>query len=208
MINNNVLFCQGDVSDVHREQILKECSYIAMDTETTGLNAENDSLSIIQIYDGTNFYIVKFDASIKPKNINLLLADKKLTKVFHHAPFDLSFLVHHLVTSKVNNVVCTKIAYKLLHGTTNKSSLRDLTKKYLNVNLDKTQQLSNWSQSELTNEQIAYAINDVRYLMLLWGKLEENLKKEDLFIVARNCFEFLPTQALLSNKGIENIFSY
>lgn len=208
MDNDNIKFCNGDIMDIHIEYILKNCSYVSMDTETTGLDPIKNSLSIIQIYDGTNFYIIRFIESIKPKNINELLATKTVTKIFHFAPFDLSFILYHLKSSEVSNVVCTKISSKILYGLNKKHSLKHLTKEYLGVDLDKTQKLSNWSQNHLTNEQIDYAVNDVRYLYPLWKKLEAELIEKQLYRYAQECFDFLPTQARLSNRGIECIFSY
>lgn len=208
MSKEKIYFCNGDISTTHLQKIVENKSLVAIDTETTGLNAVKDRLSIIQIYDGERFYIIKFNPMIKANNIISLLADSKVIKVFHHAPFDLSFLIQHLKTEDVKNVICTKIAFKLLYGTNRQSSLKDLTKMYLGFSLDKSQQTSDWSQLELSEDQVNYALNDVRYLIDLWSKLEKQLVERELLEIAQKCYDFLPSQAILSNKGFENIFSY
>ena len=44
------------------------------------------------------------------------------------------------------NVFCTKIASKLTRTYSSKHGLKDLVKEILNVELDKTEQTSDWSQ--------------------------------------------------------------
>lgn len=59
------------------------------------------------------------------------------------------------------------------------NSLKPLLKEYLNIEIDKSQQLSNWGIRSLSLEQRNYAINDVRYLLPLWENLYEELKIKD-----------------------------
>jgi ribonuclease D len=208
MISDNVFTYKGDLLSEDSNRILNECQYIAVDTETTGLNAIDDNLSLIQIAADNRFYLIQYDPSTKAENLKSVLESKNVTKVFHHAPFDLAFLMQHLNAKNINNVVCTKIAFKLIHGLQVKSSLKELAAIYLNVSLDKSQRMSDWSKSQLADEQVQYALNDVRYLVELWKKIEIRLKSEGLLEVAQKCFNFLPTQAYLNNRGIENIFKY
>lgn len=198
----------GDLLAKDAEKIISENNVVAIDTETTGLKATEDQLSLIQIAAGNSYYFIKYDPLIAPVNFIRIMESKKIKKVFHHAPFDLAFLLHHLKIRDVQNVVCTKIAYKLLNGPNIKSSLKDLIQIYFNFSLDKSQRLSNWNKSELDNEQIQYALNDVRFLCELWGILELELKNKDLLILAVSCFEFLPIQARLNNSGFNNIYQY
>ena len=96
-------------------------------------------------------YLIKFDKDISPansKNIKSLLEDKSLTKIFHYARFDMAVLKENL-NINVRNVFCTKIASKLTRTYSSKHGLKDLVKEILNVELDKTEQTSDWSQKKL-----------------------------------------------------------
>lgn len=164
-------------------------------------------VAIIQLYSGNHFYLIRYEPRIDYKNLKTILSDGKITKIFHHANFDVRFLQQHLGVTQIQNIVCTKIAAKLLRGIGEKNSLRDLVKDYLGVFLDKTLQTSDWGTS-LSPAQIQYAFNDVRYLFELWAHLEDDLKEKRLIDIAYSCYSYVSTQALLENKGIKNIFEY
>lgn len=207
-MDNNIIISIGDILDNGRDYIFENCKYIGMDTETTGLNPLEDKLCIIQISASNTIFIIKYVNEIIPYNLIEILKSKNICKVFHHANFDLRFLMKNLDIVDINNVVCTKIAAKLLYGIKDKNSLKDLLYKYLEIKISKEQQLSDWSNKDLTDDQISYAVNDVKYLVNLWCKIEIDLKAKGLLSVAQKCFDFLPIQAYLQNKGIENIFIY
>lgn len=205
---SNILFYNGDISDNEKEFILKECEYIGIDTETTGLNPLIDNLCIIQIAAKEYIFVINYNKDVIPLNIIEILKSEKVCKVFHHANFDIRFLIKNLNINEVSNVVCTKIAAKLLYGLKEKNSLKNLLDSELGVVINKKQQLSDWSKQNLTDEQIEYASNDVKYLVELWLKLRNKLEFHNQLFYAQRCYEFLPIQAYLQNKGIDNIFSY
>lgn len=205
---SNVRLLTGDITQDGLNHIRKFHQVVSMDTETTGLNPLTSDLSIIQISAGDNIFIIRHDKAVPADNLKQLLQDRKITKIFHNANFDLRFLQHHLSIKEIRNVICTKIAAKILFGIHTKTSLKDLLPHYLSISLDKTQQLSDWSQPGLTIDQINYAINDVRYLHALWLSLKSDLEKHHLLELAYDCFAFLPTQTFLENQGIRNIFEY
>jgi ribonuclease D len=199
----------NDIPDNELNWITTNCTYIAIDSETTGLDPKTDDLCLIQIAAHNKFFLIRF--TDKPKlapNLSKLLANKDITKIFHNANFDLRFFMQHLDCLEVKNVVCTKISGKLLNGIEEFSSLKNLLKKYIGIELDKSQQTSKWNNETLTNEQIEYAVNDVRYLCELWKILREKLNIDGKTELAQRCFDFLPTQAYLENLGLPNIFQY
>lgn len=197
-------------NDLTIEELIKLSSskYIAIDTETTGLNAKKDKLCTIQIFNGNMGFILSFDYNNEYINLRKLLLNPEIIKIFHNAIFDVNFLTSNLDGIKMDNIACTKISSKLINGLENDNSLKGLLKKYLNVDINKQQQLSDWSKNDLTKEQIEYAMNDVKYLYDLWIYLEKELIEEKMLEVAFQCFKFIPTYVALYNKGIENIFTY
>ena len=181
---------------------------ITIDTETLGLNIKRDRLCLIQLRNESNkkVYLIKFDKDISPtnsENIKSLLEDKSLTKIFHYARFDMAVLKENL-NINVRNVFCTKIASKLTRTYSSKHGLKDLVKEILNVELDKTEQTSDWSQKKLTKQQIQYAMNDVIYLSDLKKNLEAKLLEAKRLKTFKSIMNFLDTRVELDLMGWEN----
>ena len=181
---------------------------ITIDTETLGLNIKRDRLCLIQLRNESNkkVYLIKFDKDISPansKNIKSLLEDKSLTKIFHYARFDMAVLKENLKIN-VRNVFCTKIASKLTRTYSSKHGLKDLVKEILNIELDKTEQTSDWSQKKLTKQQIQYAMNDVIYLSDLKKNLEAKLLVSKRLKTFKSIMNFLDTRVELDLMGWDN----
>ena len=183
---------------------------VAIDTEAMGLDPARDRLCLIQIFDGkTDCHMVQFENSnTHSPNLIKLLNDKNIQKIFHYARFDMAALKHALKIN-VKNVYCTKIASKIARTYTNNHGLKDLCKELLGVEISKKQQSSDWGNSNLSKEQIAYAANDVIYLHQIKNKLDEMLIREDRQLLVNACLSFLPTRVDLDLRGWENdIFSH
>ncbi|MDG2416135.1 MAG: ribonuclease H-like domain-containing protein [Pelagibacterales bacterium] len=183
---------------------------VAIDTEAMGLDPARDRLCLIQIFDGeTDCHMVQFENSnTESPNLIKLLNDENIQKIFHYARFDMAALKHALKID-VKNVYCTKIASKIARTYTNNHGLKDLCKELLGVEISKKQQSSDWGNSNLSKEQIAYAANDVIYLHKIKNKLDEMLVREDRQLLVDACLSFLPTRVDLDLRGWENdIFSH
>jgi len=181
---------------------------ITIDTETLGLNIKRDRLCLIQLRNESNkkVYLIKFDKDISPansKNIKSLLEDNSLTKIFFFFLFDMAVLKENL-NINVRNVFCTKIASKLTRTYSSKHGLKDLVKEILNIELDKTEQTSDWSQKNLTKQQIQYAMNDVIYLSDLKKNLEAKLLEAKRLKTFKSIMNFLDTRVELDLMGWEN----
>ena len=203
---------------LHNEDLpdlLDHTDEIGVDTETTGLNLSRDRLCLIQIGISRNeCHLVKFDKSEfqkegKYKNLVNLLNNKKIKKIFHYARFDLAVIKKFL---KINceNIFCTKIASKLVRTYTDRHGLKDLCKEILEIDLNKSQQSSDWSASDLSKNQIKYASHDVIFLFDLKKKLHEMLKREDRLEISEKIFSFLQTRVELDLSGWidSDIFSH
>ena len=181
---------------------------IAIDTETLGLNIKRDRLCLIQLRNESNkkVYLIKFEKDISPansKNIKSLLENKSLTKIFHYARFDMAVLKENL-NINVRNIFCTKIASKLTRTYSSKHGLKDLVKEILNIELDKSEQTSDWSQKKFTKQQIQYAMNDVLYLSDLKKNLEAKLLETKRVKTFKSIISFLETRVELDLMGWEN----
>lgn len=184
---------------------------VAIDTETMGLDPQRDRLCVVQLSpgDGSADVVQIAAGQTRAPNIERLLADRSVLKLFHFARFDLGIL------AKTFNVMpepvyCTKIASRLVRTYTDKHGLKDLARELLGIDLSKQQQSSDWGADALTDAQVAYAATDVLHLHALKEKLDVMLAREGRSDLAAACFRFLPDRVRLDLAGWseEDIFSH
>jgi ribonuclease D len=184
---------------------------VAIDTETLGLNPLRDRLCVVQLSrgDGSADVVQILKGGPRPKNLRRLMADRKVTKIFHFARFDLAVLSHALGVMP-GPVYCTKIASRLTRTYTDRHGLKDLVRELLGVDLSKQQQSSDWAAEQLSEAQLAYAASDVLHLHDLKARLDVMLAREGRSAIAQECFRFLPTRARLDLAGWpeEDIFAH
>jgi len=132
-----------------------------------------------------------------------------VTKLFHFGRFDIAVL-YNAFGVMPEPVFCTKIASRLTRTYTDRHGLKDLVREVLNVDLSKQQQTSDWGSDSLTEPQLAYAASDVLHLHALRERLDAMLLREGRTALAKACFDFLPTRALLDLQGWqeEDIFAH
>jgi len=184
---------------------------VAIDTETMGLDPHRDRLCVVQLSPGDGSAdVVQIAAGQKQApNLQKLLADKSILKIFHYARFDLGVLFNAFGVM-AEPVYCTKIASRLVRTYTDKHGLKDLTRELLGVDVSKQQQSSDWGAEGLTDAQVAYAATDVQHLHALKEKLDVMLAREGRSGLAAACFGFLPDRVRLDLSGwaAEDIFSH
>ena len=197
---------RGDLPDLSRFK-----GAVAIDTETMGLNPHRDRLCVVQLSSGDGSAdVVQIPAGpVNAPNLKALLADARITKIFHFARFDVAVLYHALGVMP-QPVYCTKIASRLTRTYTDRHGLKDLVAEVLNVNLSKQQQSSDWGAETLSEAQIAYAASDVTHLHALREQLDSMLARAGRTDLATACFSFLPTRAKLDLAGWneEDIFAH
>lgn len=187
----------------------RAASRVAMDTETSGLDPHSDRLAVAQVHaPEVGTVIVQLGDDI-PWRLCSLVADPAVLKTFHHAMFDLRFMVAHWRVTP-SNIACTKVASKLLtpDGGPSEHSLQSLLKKHLGVSISKEQRLSDWSAPTITPEQLDYAANDVEHLLPLLDELLRRLGEQQLSAEYKACLAFLPTRVKLDLGGWPDVFSY
>jgi ribonuclease D len=177
---------------------------VAIDTETMGLNPLRDRLCLVQLSAGDgNCHLVRIPPAGRAAdapNLKTLLANPRITKLFHFARFDIAALRHHFAVT-CRPVYCTKTASRLVRTFTDRHGLKDLCKDLLGIELKKEQQTSDWGAADLSQEQLRYAAADVVHLHALRVKLDEMLAREDRVQLAQACFDFLPVRAELDLAG-------
>ena len=199
---------------LHRGDLPNLSAYkgaVAIDTETMGLDHNRDRLCVVQLSpgDGSADVVQIAPGQTKAPNIEKLLADKSVVKIFHYGRFDMGVLAKTFGVMAAP-VYCTKIASRLARTYTDRHGLKDLTRELIGVDLSKQQQSSDWGAETLTDPQVAYAATDVLHLHALMDKLNAMLAREDRAELATACFSFLPERVRLDMAGwaSEDIFSH
>jgi ribonuclease D len=197
---------RGDLPDLTRYM-----GSVAIDTETMGLHPHRDRLCVVQLSsgDGSADVVQIPQGHADAPHLKALLADPKITKIFHFARFDIAML-YHTFGVMAQPVYCTKIASRLSRTYTDRHGLKDLVREVLNIDMSKQQQSSDWGSQSLSEAQLAYAASDVLHLHALRERLDAMLAREGRLELAQSCFEFLPTRAKLDLQGweAEDIFAH
>ena len=201
--------CDRDLPDLMCQEYLT-ASKIAVDTETMGLVYQRDRLCLVQLCDpkGRVTVIRIAKGQTDAPKLKQVLEAANLLKVFHFARFDLAVLQQNLGI-QVTPVFCTKIASKLARTYTNRHGLKDVVQELEQVELDKKAQSSDWGNAaNLSEEQLRYAANDVRYLLSAQQKLIEMLQREERWELAQQCFNVLPVIVTLDLLQYKDIFEH
>jgi ribonuclease D len=175
---------------------------VAIDCETMGLVPHRDRLCLVQLSAGNgdaHLVQIKKGQSSAP-NLERLLTDPNVLKIFHYGRFDIAAMYHAFGTLTAP-VYCTKIASRMGRTYTDRHGLRNLTQDLLGVDISKQQQSSDWGAETLTEAQKDYAASDVLHLHRLREVLDVRLDREGRVALAQACFDFLPTRAVLDLEG-------
>lgn len=155
--------------------LFRSCEHIAIDTEMTGLDPYLDQLCTVQISGKAGEpVVIKTTEWREAPNLQRILVDRSVTKVFHFAVMDCSFLLRNIGV-ETTNVFCTKIASRIVRRNAESHSLSVILEDVLDITLDKTLQRSNWCKDSLSQQELEYAANDVRWLVDLKTELEKRL---------------------------------
>jgi ribonuclease D len=175
---------------------------VAIDTETMGLDPRRDRLCVVQLSSGDgDAHLVQIDrGQTSAPNLERLLTDPAILKLFHFGRFDIAAL-QKAFGVRTAPVWCTKIASRMTRTFTDRHGLKYLLIELLDIDVSKQQQTSDWGAETLTDAQKDYAASDVLYLHRLKTALESRLVREGRMELAQRCFDFLPTRAELDLMG-------
>lgn len=136
-----------------------------------------------------------------PPEILAALSSAEL--VIHNAAFELLFL-HTKFGIMPEQIFCTLTASRLLEPQKSvPHSLGPVIERYLDVRLPKEQGASDWGAFVLTDEQLHYARDDVRYLLALRALLAAKLEKAKLMGVFQLESALLPIIARMELHGFQ-----
>ncbi len=178
---------------------------LGIDIETTGLNAQNNDVLLIQI--GTAEQVFVFDVALIGEDIKELrrvISNPDIAKLGQNLFFEWGFLEQNGLPLR-GHLIDTMLAGKLLNlGMKVSNSLDTLVRRHLGVEMEEKKELQKsfiGHQGPFTKEQIEYAARDVSILFPLYKVLKEKLRKEELRHIWRLETRALPAFASMKHNG-------
>ena len=180
----NPNFTDATIDDV--VEYCKSKKVLGVDTETEGFDFTCKKMIMFQIGDTNNQYIIdtRF-VSIEP--LREILESNDIVKIFHNAKFDYKFI------KKWANIACEGIYDTFLVeliiscGKSLGYGLKDLCKRYLNVELNKEVRnlFIDLQGHPFTDDQIIYGAKDVEYLCKIKELQQADIDKYKLHNVVK-----------------------
>jgi DNA polymerase-1 len=178
---------------------------VGLDIETTGLDPRIGRVRLLQIATPTTAYVIDLFAVGGIGALTDLFTALTTVEVLGHT---LQFELHHLkmLGFEPGRLYDTQLASQVLHAgrvgpknTRLSHKLKDVVKRELGRDIDKTEQTSDWA-GDLTAEQIQYAALDAAILLPLAANLKEKLAAAKLTTTAE--LEMRALQAIASLAGV------
>jgi len=157
---------------------LQDCSRVALDTEFVGEDSFVPKLELIQVATETTAAIIDFPAVQSNGALDTfwkIICDSAVEKVVHAGRQDLDlFAVHAGQIPKP--FFDTQIAAAMV-GFGPQVAYANLVQRVHGKRLDKAHTFTNWSARPLSREQLAYALEDVTFLLAIHDHLHSRLSK-------------------------------
>lgn len=173
-VNELYIETQRQLEDFIRA--ISDSEFITIDTEFLHEKTYYPQLCLIQIASENAMAIIDPLAQLDLDTLLPVLTKEDVLKVFHAGDQD-RIILFQLLGTPVRPVFDLQRAVLLL-GLSQQMSLVAIVRHYCDVYLKKAESFSDWSQRPLSEEQISYALDDVRYLPIVYRRVVEDL--EDL----------------------------
>jgi ribonuclease D len=154
---------------------LESAEILAVDTEFVRERTYFHRIGLIQVSSGEHFAAIDPIALSDLTPLLELFKDPGKIKIFHAARQDLEILVR-LCGQVIPPVFDTQVAAALV-GWGTQISFAKIVHKALGKKIHKSETYTDWCRRPLSKSQIDYAIDDVRYLVPVYHRLVERLKK-------------------------------
>ena len=198
----NANFTDATIDDV--VEYCKTKKVLGVDTETEGFDFTCKKMIMFQIGDANNQYIIdtRF-VSIEP--LREILESNDIVKIFHNAKFDYKFI------KKWASITCEGIYDTFLVeliiscGKSLGYGLKDLCKRYLNVELNKEVRnlFIDLHGHPFTDDQIIYGAKDVEYLCKIKELQQADIDKYKLHNVVELENEVVKSFADMEYNGLD-----
>lgn len=147
---------------------------VAFDTEFIGEESFRPRICLVQVSTTSRVALVDPLAGVDPRPIYEVVADPAVRTLVHAGEQDIG-AVRDALGGPVANLVDTQIAVSLL-GLPWPSSLGTTLEHFAGLRLGKAHTFTEWDRRPLTESQLHYAADDVRYLPMAWEAVRGNLE--------------------------------
>ena len=152
-------------------KIIENEEYISIDTEFIRDNTYFSKLCLIQVASKNHSFIIDpLKEDVKLDSLRKILNKDTIIKIFHSGRQDME-IFYHLFGELPKPIYDTQIA-AMVCGFGDQVSYENLVNTLLNIRIDKSSRVSNWSFRPLTEKQIKYALSDVTHLIHIYEKLK------------------------------------
>jgi ribonuclease D len=192
-------------------EALAAASAIGLDTEFMRERTYFAQLCLLQLSFGEHAVCIDTLALRDLQPLRASLGSPQIPKILHAARQDLEVL--EPATGPVHGVFDTQVAAALI-GLPAQVGYGDLVQTLLATTLRKAETRTDWTRRPLTSAQLAYALDDVRYLLPLRERLRERLERlgrwgwfeeEMVQLNASGPFAVDPQQAWRRLKGLSEL---
>lgn len=191
------------------EELAACCRYLAgtarfgLDTEFVGEDTYHPQLCLVQVSTDERLFLIDPQSAGPLDEFWRLVVDPGRT-VIVHAGREEARLCQRFTGQPPGSLFDLQIAAGLV-GMTYPIGHGSLVAKLLGIQISKGETLTEWRNRPLTAAQIQYAFDDVRYLLALWQRLDEELRSLDRTEWAREEFRRLalsgqPAEAATNEK--------
>lgn len=201
-----------DADALHKAvEELSKYDFLGFDTETTELDPYDGDIRLVQLGAPDSVRIIdlkpfreggdlKTNPDLEP--LRRLLEAKIPVKIAHNAKFDAKWIRHHLGI-ELGGVFDTFLASTIASAgdSDHRHNLAEVVLRYLNHEVDKTEQISNWAD-DLSQSQLEYAAKDAAILLPLRERLADKLRQEDLERCATLEFESIVPITAMELAGV------
>lgn len=151
---------------------------LALDTEFVRTRTLYSKLGLIQVYDGEQVALIDPLSDIDLEPFWQLLTAPNIIKILHSCHEDLEVFKTY-AKRLPRPLFDTQIAGQFLfQGKV--LGFGAMVEQELGISLDKGEARTNWLKRPLTENQLQYAYNDVKYLLPVYEKLSSQLKERQL----------------------------
>ena len=164
-------------------KIIENEDYIAVDTEFIRERTYFSKLCLIQIASRNHSFIIDpLSKNIDLKSFWSFINQEKVIKILHSGRQDME-IFYQQFGQLPKSVYDTQIA-AMVCGFGDQVSYEQLVNRLLNIRIDKSSRVSNWSFRPLSEKQIQYALSDVTHLVKVYEILrnEISIHKRELWI--------------------------
>ena len=164
-------------------KIIENEDYIAIDTEFIRERTYFSKLCLIQIASKNHSFIIDpLSKDLELKSFWNFIRQEKVIKIIHSGRQDME-IFYQQFGQLPKSVYDTQIA-AMVCGFGDQVSYEQLVNRLLNIKIDKSSRVSNWSFRPLSEKQIQYALSDVTHLVKVYEilKNEISIHKRELWI--------------------------